>query len=73
MKLRQIALVLALSWPVSGLADFAAGVKAYEAGDYAVALREFRLLAEQGDAGPSTTLATCTTMAGVSRRTTPKR
>lgn len=29
-------------------ADFQAGVKAYERGDYAAALREFRTLAEQG-------------------------
>ncbi len=30
--------------------DFAAGVEAYERGDYATALREFRPLAERGDA-----------------------
>lgn len=30
-------------------ADFAAGVEAYERGDYAMALLEFRPLADQGD------------------------
>ena len=33
-------------------ADFQAGVEAFERGDYAVALREFRPLAEQGMAVP---------------------
>ena len=41
------ALVL-MSLPV--LADFAAGLKAYEDHDYAAALREWRPIAEQGDA-----------------------
>jgi len=36
-----ILLVFALGWPVSGLADFAAGWMAYENGDYATALREY--------------------------------
>ena len=31
-------------------ADFDSGVTAYDRGDYAVALREFRPLAEEGDA-----------------------
>ncbi len=51
MKLWQFVLVVALSWPVSGLADFEAGSKAYKAGDYATALREFQPLAKQGNAG----------------------
>ena len=42
-----IAFVLAL--PVAAH-DFQKGVKAYERGDYATALREFRLVAKQGDA-----------------------
>ena len=32
-------------------ADFKAGVEAYERGDYATALTEFRPLAQQGHAG----------------------
>src|SRR5262245_39885542 len=32
-------------------ADFQAGMEAYKRGDYATALREWRPLAEQGDAG----------------------
>jgi len=51
MKLRQIVLVFALSWPVSGLAGFEAVQKAYEAGDSSSAtMRELLPLAEQGDA-----------------------
>ena len=45
-----VALILALT-PVPGAAqDFDAGVAAYLSGDYATALREWRPLAEQGDA-----------------------
>jgi TPR repeat protein len=33
------------------LADYAAGLGAYERGDYATALREFRPLAERGNPG----------------------
>jgi hypothetical protein len=36
---------------VSSSADFQTGVGAYGRGDYATALREFRPLAEQGNAG----------------------
>jgi uncharacterized protein len=42
-------LCLGLTGPAWG-ADFDKGVAAYERGDYATALREFRPLAEQGDA-----------------------
>ena len=35
----------------AALADFDAGLKAYDAGDFATALREWKPLAEQGDAG----------------------
>ncbi len=40
-----VVLVAAPAW-----ADFEAGKKAYFRGDYATALKEFRVLAEQGDA-----------------------
>jgi TPR repeat protein len=60
MSLRfPIALVLlivciaALAW-----ADGQAGVDAYKRGDYATALREWRPLAEQGDAGAQFYLGT---------------
>ncbi len=41
-----VVLVAAPAW-----ADFKAGVEAYEQGDYATALTEFRPLAQQGHAG----------------------
>ena len=51
MTMRRILpAVLLLVASSSVAADFAAGVEAYERGDYATALREFRPLAEQGDA-----------------------
>ena len=50
MKQRQIVLVLTLSWPASGLAKFEAGWKAGQSDDHAAAWREYRPLAEQGDA-----------------------
>ncbi len=37
-------------------ADFKAGVEAYQRGDYATALTEFRLLAQQGDASAQSNL-----------------
>ena len=43
-----VGLVLTLATPV--LADYQAGVDAYERGDYDTALKEWRPLAEQGDA-----------------------
>ena len=53
MRLRSAALaafaVLVLSTP-SALADGVAGLKAYEAGDYATAMKEFLPLAEAGQA-----------------------
>ncbi len=45
-----LALVLALSAPVLA-ADLETGGAAYDRGDYATALKEWRPLAEQGDAG----------------------
>ncbi len=41
-----VVLVAAPAW-----ADFKAGVEAYDRGDYATALTEFRPLAQQGHAG----------------------
>ena len=38
-----------LVWPALVQADFQAGVDAYNQGDYATALKEWRPLAEQGD------------------------
>ena len=40
---------LALLWPLAGLADFEAGLAAYQEQDFTTALREWRPLAEQGD------------------------
>jgi len=45
-----ITLVLSIFWlSAPAWADFQAGVDAYDRGDYATALREFRPLAEQGN------------------------
>ncbi len=41
-----VVLVAAPAW-----ADYEAGKEAYDRGDYAAALKEWRPLAEQGDAG----------------------
>ncbi len=49
------ALAVGLAMPVWGQ-DFDAGLAAYERGDYAAALKEFRPLAEQGDAAAQTFL-----------------
>ena len=43
-------LLLAFLFPVPAWADFQAGADANNRGDYATASREFRKLAEQGDA-----------------------
>ena len=46
-----VVLVLTLALPAPVLAaDFQAALEAYERGDYATALKEFRPLAEQGEA-----------------------
>jgi len=42
-------------------ADFDAGFAAYQKGDYALALREWTPLAEQGDAGAQLVLGGCIT------------
>ncbi|MEE8544981.1 MAG: tetratricopeptide repeat protein, partial [Alphaproteobacteria bacterium] len=49
-----IVLVVALAAPAG--ADFDDGVVAYISGDYATALREYRLAAEQGDASAQNNL-----------------
>ena len=43
-------IILSFLFSFSVFADWEAGVDAYQAGDYATALKEFKLLAEQGDA-----------------------
>ena len=48
--MKTVLLVLALLWPVTGLADFSEGWAAYQRGDFATAMREWRPLAEAGDA-----------------------
>ena len=50
-----VALVVALATPVAAQ-DYEAGLEAYERGDYAAALGEFRLLAEQHDASAQSAL-----------------
>ena len=51
MKCIRCAAVALMLAPGAGAAqDFAAGQSAYDAGDYATALQEWRPLAEQGDA-----------------------
>ena len=50
MKNILYTIILSFLFSSSVFADWEAGVDAYQAGDYATALKEFRLLAEQGDA-----------------------
>ncbi len=50
-----VALSILLALPAAAQ-DFRMGLEAYGRGDYATALREFRPLAEQGDAGAQTLL-----------------
>jgi TPR repeat protein len=51
-----VAVALFVGSMTAHAADFGAGVKAYESGDYATALRIFRQLADQGDASAQTGL-----------------
>jgi len=46
---RRLLCSLPLLWPLAGLADFEAGLDAYQEQDFAAALREWRPLAEDGD------------------------
>lgn len=49
-SLRVLAIAAGLTlWAAAARADFAAGLAAYDAGDYATALAEWRPLAESGD------------------------
>lgn len=57
MKRLAIILVLLGCFASPTRADFAAGVKAYQQGDYAVAMDEFRALADQGHRGASYNVA----------------
>ncbi len=49
-RLRWFLLATPAMVPLAASADLKAGLDAYKRGDYATALREFRPLAEQGDA-----------------------
>ena len=51
-----VAATLLVAVMATARADFQEGYAAYERGDYATALREFRALAEQGDAGAQNNL-----------------
>ena len=51
-----VAVALFVGSMTAHAADFSAGVKAYERGDYATALRIMRELADQGDADAQTNL-----------------
>mgnify|MGYP001394367811 CR=1 FL=1 len=60
MKKLLTALVIIVSMGTAGSVcaqDFQNGVRAYQSGDYATALREFKALAEQGNAGAQSTIA----------------
>ena len=50
MKNILYTIILSFLFSSGVFADWEAGVDAYQAGDYATALKEFRRLAEQGDA-----------------------
>ncbi len=84
MKRTLATVFLCLLLATPAWAGFDEGVAAYHRGDYATALREFRPLAEQGDAAAqwlprralqalSTTSASCTTREKACRRIMPKR
>ena len=51
MTLITACLLTAAPITITYAQNFDKAVKAYEAGDYTTAAKEFRLLAEQGDAG----------------------
>ncbi|WP_374377518.1 tetratricopeptide repeat protein [Dongia sp.] len=55
-SLSALALLLSLTQTPSAFADGVAGLKAYEAGDYATALKEFLPLAEAGQASAQAAL-----------------
>jgi TPR repeat protein len=47
--MKKMFAVLLLMFPLVTIADFATGLEAYQRGDYATALREWRPLAEAGN------------------------
>ena len=57
MKKLTLATLLIFSCATAWAADFAKGLAAYQAGDFATALAEWRPLAEQGDAAAQYNLA----------------
>ncbi len=65
------AILIGLAGPA--WAGFAEGLAAYERGDYATALREFRPLAEQGDATAQSVLGNIYGEGLGVGRITPKR
>ena len=77
MKVVALGLSLLASVSVCYAQDFDKGLAAYQIGDYATALREWRLLAGRGDVGAqfnlSSILVACTTTVRVSRKTTKKQ
>jgi TPR repeat protein len=57
-SLRVLAIAAGLTaWAAAAQADFAAGLAAYDGGDYATALAEWRPLAETGDSDAQVALA----------------
>ncbi len=67
MKRLALAIVFVLGLAPPAWADFEAGVAAYNRGDYATALREFKPLAEQGYNSAQTNLGRTPTRARWSR------
>jgi hypothetical protein len=56
--MKRPVLLAVLLWPVGAVADLAAGARAFLSGDYATAMREWRPLAEAGNAIAQWGLAT---------------
>ncbi len=73
-SLRVVAIAILLSLLATpAWAGFAEGLAAYKRGDYATALREFRPLAEQGDATAQSVLGNIYGEGLGVGRITPKR
>ena len=66
-----LAFLMTLSSPVVAQ-DFQKGFAAYNAGDYATALQEWKPLAEAGNVLLNTILVSCTTMAKAFLKTMQK-
>ncbi|MFT5446561.1 MAG: hypothetical protein ACI9DC_001730 [Gammaproteobacteria bacterium] len=54
--MKRLLLTLVLLWPATVLADFSEGLAAAQRGDFATAMREWRPLAEAGNAYAQTSL-----------------